>query len=75
MSQWKVKSNGSYSQHSWRPYEELNTHLFGRLLIRAVLRKEVKETYELGIPLLGLGLELGIGIRFRFRVRVSVRVW
>ena len=45
--------------------------IFGRLFIRAVLSKEVKETYELGIPL--LGLELGLGIRSR--VRVSIRVW
>ena len=43
----------------------------GRLFIRAVLSKEVKETYELGIPL--LGLELGLGIRSS--VRVSLRVW
>ena len=39
-----------------------------RLFIRAVLGKEVKETYELGIPQLGIGLELGLRIRSRVRV-------
>ena len=72
-----VKSNISTSQTS---FPSLITYLMsiyhskmssGRLFFRAVLRREFKETYELGIPKLGLGLELGLGIRSRVRDRVA----